>query len=177
MLESARPRDWRVSTTEAALTVPVEFESRTEKDSRIEWRSCGGSLESTSVCGGCEAAKFPGLLAAAEIENELMSVLDGDERPRVVGDGGGSVCDRAEAGGSVLDRKGCGLILGSSSSSLSCSDIVNDCLSFEGDAIGEGPVLPGGVNGLPTTVLGEPGEDGRRKGEVRGELKERPDGL
>jgi hypothetical protein len=54
---------------------------------------------------------------------------------------------------------------------------VKDCLSFDGDVIGEGPVLLGGVEGLPIIVVGEPGEEGRLKGEVRGELKERAEGL
>ena len=54
---------------------------------------------------------------------------------------------------------------------------MKDCLSFDGDVIGEGPVLLGGVEGLPITVVGEPGEEGRLKGEVRGELKERAEGL
>ena len=44
------PREEMVSTTEAGVMNPVEFESRTENASRIEWRSCGGNLERLSVC-------------------------------------------------------------------------------------------------------------------------------
>lgn len=49
-------------------------------------------------------------------------------------------------------------------SSLS-SDAVYDCLSFEGDAIGEA-----GVEGRPITVVGELGEAGRRKGDERNDM-------
>ena len=97
------------------------------------------------------------------IENALLEV-DGVGRPRFNGDGGGSVCDLAAVG-----RAG-----GDSSSS---SSTVKDCLSFEGEVIGEGPDLPGGVEGLPMTVDGEDGEEGRRKSEGRDELKDRGDGL
>ena len=45
---SCKPRDCSVSATEEASIVPVEFESSTEKDSRMLWRSCGGSLERLS---------------------------------------------------------------------------------------------------------------------------------
>ena len=52
---------------------------------------------------------------------------------------------------------------------------------MEGDVIGDCPFLPGEecgeVDGLPTTVLGVEGEDGRRKGDARGELKDSGDGL
>lgn len=54
---------------------------------------------------------------------------------------------------------------------------MKDCFSLDGDVIGEGPDLDGGVEGRPTTVVGEFGEDGRRKGELRGELSDRGDGL
>ena len=49
---------------------------------------------------------------------------------------------------------------------------MNDCFNFEGDAIGEALAFPGGVDGLPMTVVGELGEDGRRNGEDRGELND-----
>ena len=65
--------------------------------------------------------------------------------------------------------------------SASASAAVNDCLSFEGDVIGEGPALVGDPFGdgdeRPMTVVGEEGEEGRRKGDARGELKEMADGL
>lgn len=58
---------------------------------------------------------------------------------------------------------------------------VKDCFNFEGDAIGDCPFFPGegfgGVEGLPTTAVGEDGEEGRRNGEARGELKGRGDWL
>ncbi len=103
------------------------------------------------------------LRAAAAMENVLLSDTGIDERPRVVGEGGGSVCDLMAIG------------LGSGSSSS--SSIVNDCLSFDGDVIGEGPDLLGGVEGLPMTVVGDEGEEGLRKGEARGELKDKGEGL
>ena len=66
--------------------------------------------------------------------------------------------------------------MGSSSSAA-----VKDCFSFEGDVMGECPFLPGeecgGVDGLPTTVLGVDGDEGRRKGDARGELNDSGDGL
>ena len=37
--EFGRPRDESVSTTEAGVMKPVEFESRTEKASRMECKS------------------------------------------------------------------------------------------------------------------------------------------
>ena len=79
-----------------------------------------------------------------------------------------------EVGGSVCDLAVLGLMFGSSSSS---SSAVNDCFNLEGEVIGEGPFLLGGVEGLPMTVVGEEGEDGRWKGDERGELKDRGDGL
>jgi hypothetical protein len=78
-----------------------------------------------------------------------------------------------EGGGSVRDLIASGL----TSASSSCSSAVNDCFNLEGDVIGEGPLLLGGVEGLPMTVVGEEGEEGRRKGEARGELNDRGDGL
>ena len=53
---------------------------------------------------------------------------------------------------------------------------VYDCFSLEGDAMGDCPFFVGewvGVVGLPPEVIDDEGEDGRRKGEARGELKER----
>jgi hypothetical protein len=101
---------------------------------------------------------------AAAMENvSLLSDLDAADRPLVVGEGGGS----------VFDLRASGLISGSSS----CSSAVNDCFSLEGEVIGEGPLLLGGVEGLPMTVVGEDGDEGRRKGEGRGELKDRDEGL
>lgn len=41
----SRPRDCRVSCTLDGVSVPVELESRTEKDSRRVWRRLGGSLD------------------------------------------------------------------------------------------------------------------------------------
>lgn len=38
--------------------------------------------------------------------------------------------------------------------------------------MGEALVFAGGVEGLPMIVVGDPGEDGRLKGEDRGELKD-----
>ena len=144
---------------------PVELESSTEKASRIEWRSWGGSLERLSVCVTAEFPAAAGFLraAAATEKVSLLSILDAADRPRVVGDGGGSVCDLIASG----RTSGCS----------SCSSAVKDCFSFEGEVIGEGPDLLGGVEGLPTTVVGDDGEEGRRKGEGRGELNDRGDGL
>jgi hypothetical protein len=101
--------------------------------------------------------------AAAATKKVLLSCPDGVERPRVVGEGGGSVRDLIASG--------------LTSASSSCSSAVNDCFNLEGDVIGEGPLLLGGVEGLPMTVVGEEGEEGRRKGEARGELNDRGDGL
>lgn len=42
--------------------------------------------------------------------------------------------------------------------------------------MGDGADLDGGVDGRPTTVDGEFGEEGSRKGELRGELRDRGDG-
>ena len=144
---------------------PVELESRTEKASRIEWSNCGGSLERLSVCVVAALPIVAGLLraAAATERVSLLSSLDTAERPRVVGEGGGSVRDLIASG------RTCG--------SSSCSSAVKDCLSFEGEVIGEGPDLLGGVAGLPMTVVGDDGEEGRRKGEARGELNDRGEGL
>ena len=142
---------------------PVELESRTEKASRIEWRSCGGSFERLSDCVVTELPIMAGLRRAAAATENISSELDAAERPRVVGEGGGSVRDLIDSG----------LI----SSSSSCSSAVNDCFSLEGEVIGEGPLLLGGVDGLPMTVVGEDGEDGRRKGDARGELNDKGDGL
>ncbi len=47
--------------------------------------------------------------------------------------------------------------------------------------MGECPFLPGEecgeVDGLPTTVVGVEGEDGRRKGDAQGDLKDSGEGL
>lgn len=48
---------------------------------------------------------------------------------------------------------------------------------MDGEVIGEGPDLVGGVEGLPTIVVGEAGEEGLRKGEARGELNDKGDAL
>jgi hypothetical protein len=101
--------------------------------------------------------------AAAATENVSLSCADAAKRPRGVGEGGGSVCDL--------------IANGFTSGSSSCSSAVNDCFSLEGEVIGEGPALLGGVEGLPMTVVGEDGEEGRRKGEARGELNDRGDDL
>ena len=122
-------------------------------------------MERLSVCDVVEVPIMAGLRrAAAETEKmSLSSDLDAADRPRVVGERGGSVCDLIASG----------LTSGSSS----CSSAVNDCFSLEGEVIGEGPDLLGGVDGLPITVVGEDGEEGRRKGEARGELNDSGDGL
>ena len=121
-------------------------------------------MDRLSVCGADGDFANAGLLrAAAAMENVLFSDTGIDERPRVVGEGGGSVCDLMAIG------------LGPGSSSSSST--VKDCLSFDGDVIGEGPDLLGGVDGLPMTVVGDDGEEGLRKGEVRGELNDKGEGL
>jgi hypothetical protein len=121
-------------------------------------------LERLSVCCVADLLVMAGLCrGAAATEKVSSSRLRAADRPRLVGEGGGSVCD--------LIAKG--LTSGTSSS----SSAVNDCFSLEGEVIGEGPVLLGGVEGLPTTVVGEEGEEGRRNGDVRGELNDRGDGL
>jgi hypothetical protein len=58
------------------------------------------------------------------------------------------------------------------------SPIVYDWFSLLGDCTGVGP-LPGELVGVLAriAVVGELGDDGRRKGEARGELKDRGDGL
>lgn len=67
------------------------------------------------------------------------------------------------------------------SDSSSSSATLKDCFSLEGDVIGECPFFPGEecgeVEGLPTMVVGDEGEEGRRKGDARGELKDNGDGL
>jgi hypothetical protein len=142
---------------------PVELESSTEKASRIECKSCGASFERLSVCRVADLPVTAGLCGGvAVVEKMSSSRARAADRPLVVGDGGGSVCDLIAEG----------LLSGSSSS----SPTVNDCFSLEGEAIGEGPVLLGGVDCRPTPVAGE-GEEGRRNGDVRGELNERGDGL
>jgi hypothetical protein len=75
MFCSCSPRECSVSMTEEAFIVPVEFESRTEKDSRIECRSWGGSFDRLSVCAGWLLLKRPGLRAAADIEKAGGSCL------------------------------------------------------------------------------------------------------
>ena len=64
-----------------------------------------------------------------------------------------------------------------SSSSSSCSEAVKDCFSFDGDVIGDALAFPGGVEGLPITVVGDPGEEGLRNGEDRGELNFRGEAM
>lgn len=101
--------------------------------------------------------------AAAAAEKVSSPCADAFERPRVVGEGGGSVCDLIASG--------------RTSAPSYCSSAVKDCFSLDGEVMGEGPVLLGGVEGLPMTVVGDDGEEGRRKGEARGELNDRGDGL
>ena len=79
-----------------AFMVPVEFESRTEKDSRIEWSRGGGSLVRMSVW---LVWLFGVLEATVRIEKGLA--IGELVAPRVVGEGGGSVCERS--GGWGLD--------------------------------------------------------------------------
>lgn len=143
---------------------PVESESSTEKASRIECSSCGGNLDKLSVCAGIgEFMKPEPLRAAAPIDRLPLSDADVGRRPRVVGEGGGSVCDL--------------VAIGLISISSSWSSAVNDCFNLEGDVIGETPVLLGGVDGLPMMVVGDDGEEGLRKGDARGELNDKGDGL
>jgi hypothetical protein len=47
---------------------------------------------------------------------------------------------------------------------------MGDCPFLPGEECGEG-------EGLPTTVVGEEGEDGRLNGDARGELKDNGEGL
>ena len=95
----------------------------------------------------------------------MLPAEDGPARSRPVGDGGGSVCD----------------LIGRGAVFSSSSVAVKDCFSLEGDVIGDCAFLPGEecgeVDGLPTTVVGVEGVDGRRKGDARGELKDSGDGL
>jgi hypothetical protein len=65
-----------------------------------------------------------------------------------------------------------GVLFNSASSSSSCSETVYDCLSFDGEVIGDAAFRLGGVAGLSLTAVGDPGDAGRRKGEERGELRE-----
>ncbi len=58
------------------------------------------------------------------------------------------------------------------SSSSSSSETVYDCLSLEGEVIGEACDLLGGVADLSLAAVGELGEAGLRKGEERGELRD-----
>lgn len=104
-----------------------------------------------------------GLPRAATAMEKVSSDLGVAAEPRGVGEGGGSVFDLSASGLTLI--------------SSSCSSAVNDCFSLEGDVIGEGAVLLGGVEGLPMTVVGEEGEEGRRKGEARGEFNDKGDGL
>ena len=77
--------------------VPLELESRTEKDSRMLCRSWGGSLERLSFW---ERRPFETSLrgslvdALLEIERDERSYLEGEAGCErwAIGDGGGSVC-------------------------------------------------------------------------------------
>lgn len=104
------------------------------------------------------------LALAVDMENVLL-IAEEPGIPRLVGEGGDSVCGLVD----------CCTVISSSSTA------VKDCFSLEGDVIGDCPLLPGDewgeVEGRPTTVVGEEGEDGRRKGDARGELKDNGDGL
>jgi hypothetical protein len=159
------PREDNVSFTSDCEIVPLLLWSRTENASRIEWRSWGGNLERLSDAEVAGLLKGRGFRAeAVDIEN-VSPVVIGPEIPRLMGEGGGSVCALV----ACWD--------GSSSSSVA----VKDCFSLEGDVMGDSPFLPGDecgdVDGLPTTVVGEDGDEGRRKGDARGELKDNGDGL
>lgn len=57
------------------------------------------------------------------------------------------------------------------SSSSSSSDTVYDCLSLDGEVIGDAPLCDGGVEGRSLVDVGEEGDAGLRKGEERGELR------
>lgn len=152
--------------------VPFELESSTEKDSRMLWRSCGGSLERLSFWENMpfETSLRGSLLAPGFADRDEVSYFAGDagcER-RTVGDGGGSVCALANLEFPfVLEG-----VESKISSSSSSSDTVYACLSFDGEVIGDAPLrFVGGVAGLPLlTKVGEPGEPGRRNGDDRGEL-------
>jgi hypothetical protein len=56
----------------------------------------------------------------------------------------------------------------SSSSTSSSSDTVYDCLSFDGEVIGDAPLCDGGVDGRSLVEVGDEGDAGLRKGEERG---------
>ena len=100
----------------------------------------------------------PKFREVADLGSPVVLAFSGELALRDVGSGGGSVCDLVATGLT-------------STSSIS-SDAVKDCLSFDGDVIGDRPDLDGGVDGLPTTVVGDDGEEGQRKGEARGELND-----
>jgi hypothetical protein len=101
---------------------------------------------------------------AVDMEKAL-STTGAPARPQLAGEGGGSVCG-------LID---CCTVPSSSSTA------VKDCFSLEGEVMGDCPLLPGDecgdVEGRPTTVVGDEGEEGRRKGDARGELKDNGDGL
>ena len=151
---------------------PLEFASRTEKDSRMQCNSWGGSLERLSFWERVLEKTRRGEVVIVEAcdgaEREDESYLEGEGGRQAVAEGGGSVCALlnvcSEDGLEGVETISC---------SSSSSDTVYACLSFEGEVIGEVPLLfVGGVAGLPLMIVGEPGEAGRRNGDERGELKE-----
>lgn len=156
---------------------PEELESSTENDSRRLCSSAGGIFESGSAWsradgGGVVLAvvraksldRDAGLLYASECDE---TGLGGSGSLRD-GDGGGSVCALMKDVGFLEDLVG---VLAMSSSSSSSSETVYDCLSFDGDVIGDAPRCEGGVDGRSLTWVGDCGEAGLRKGEDRGELR------
>jgi hypothetical protein len=87
------PREDNVSFTSNCEIVPVLLWSRTENASRIEWRSWGGNLARLSDDEVAGLLKGRGFRAEA-VDNENVSlVVKAPETPRLVGEGGGSVCD------------------------------------------------------------------------------------
>ena len=102
--------------------VPLELESRTEKDSRMLCKSWGGSFERLSFCERpletCLRGSRPAALFV--IDRLDVSYFDGDAGCDrwSVGDGGGSVCALLKDGAQfVLD--GVDMTISSSSSSSS----------------------------------------------------------
>lgn len=96
--------------------VPLELESSTEKDSRMLWRSWGGSLERLSLderpLETSRRCSLGGIVFVV-----WWSYLVGEEDKRcVVGDGGGSVCARRKDDGSGC-LEGVDMTISSSSSS------------------------------------------------------------
>jgi len=75
--------------------VPFELESSTENDSRMLWRSWGGSLERLSFCDRPFETSLRGSRdVLKEADTLLLSCFWGEDSLWAVGDGGGSVCAR-----------------------------------------------------------------------------------